>query len=370
VQAGRLRFGLLGGLAATAFAAPAAFAQTAPAPTPTPAIAPPPRVQALPGVIPERFSIAPAPSPTPTPLATPAPIATPRAAPVPRAAAPRPAPVARPQPDAALPTPRPSSAPSSATPAPAVPPVGTVPAATPSPVAAAQDDTPTPWLWALGGAGGTALIGLAGWLLLRRRRVGEDSPDPDVEPVTSPEPVPTPSPSPAPPRPEVRPPAPAGEPFEFVLNPQRIQFAEHEILLEFELLIGNASGLPAENIRAALAAMSANPRQDEVIAAFHAAPQGEPAGPPFDLPVGGGGRMPARLSLPREGVHVVQHGGRPMFVPLVLIDFRWRSGLSIRRFAADFMLGTAGQGAKLGPVWLDRPAPTGGLAATRYHAKR
>jgi len=79
--------------------------------------------------------------------------------------------------------------------------------------------------------------------------------------------------------------------------------------------------------------------------------------------------MPVRLAIPRSGVNVVQVSGRPMFVPIVLIDLRWRGGLSIRRFGADFMLGTAGQGDKLGPIWLDRPAPSGALAAHRYHAK-
>lgn len=157
--------------------------------------------------------------------------------------------------------------------------------------------------------------------------------------------------------------------FELAINPTRVSYGEREIVLEFELLIGNVSGSAAENIRVTLAAMSAQPQQDAVITGFHAGPQGEPAGQPFDLLAGGGGRMPARLTLPREGIHVVQVGGRPMFVPMVLIDLRWRGGLSIRRFGADFMLGTAAQGGKLGPLWLDRPAPAGPLAASRYFVR-
>ncbi|MDH4743391.1 hypothetical protein OMP43_05110 [Sphingomonas sp. CBMAI 2297] len=72
MNAGRLRTGLLCGLAAAAaLAAPLAHAQDAPAPAPAPSpgrapiITPPPSVrpqQQLPGVIPERFSIGPAPS--------------------------------------------------------------------------------------------------------------------------------------------------------------------------------------------------------------------------------------------------------------------------------------------------------------------
>ncbi|MGC3056882.1 hypothetical protein ACPTIY_14225, partial [Enterococcus faecalis] len=65
--------------------------------------------------------------------------------------------------------------------------------------------------------------------------------------------------------------------------------------------------------------MSAHARQDEVIAGFHGGPSGEPGGAPFDLPAGGGGQMPVRLAIPRASVNVVQLGGRPMFVPIVLI---------------------------------------------------
>ncbi len=389
VNAGRLRTGWLWGLAAASIAAPLAHAQDAPAPSPSaaPIITPPPsaRPQQLPGVIPERFSIGPAPSatPAPAPTPTPAPVAraatpaaqratpTPRATPAPRetapvAAAPAPAP-------AAAPVPLPAATPSlqaASTPAPQ-------PTAAPAPMAA---PAASPWIWALAGAGGTALLGLGGWLLLRRRRAGAEEEVFEAEPVALPAPPVQAPPGlqraarPAEPVPAPVPPArlsPSGaDPFELAVNPHRIVAGEDDVLLEFELLIGNVSGASAENIRATFAAMSAHARQDEVIAGFHGGPPGEPGGAPFDLPAGGGGRMPVRVAIPRASVNVVQLGGRPMFVPIVLIDLRWRGGLSIRRFGADFMLGTAGQGGKLGPIWLDRPAPTGPLAAHRYFAKQ
>ena len=92
---------------------------------------------------------------------------------------------------------------------------------------------------------------------------------------------------------------------------------------------------------------------------------GDSAVPAFDLGSGAGGRLPVRLALRRDALHVVQAAGRPMAVPMMLIDLRWRAGISIRRFGADFMIGTAGQGQKLGPIWLDRPS-VGALSATRY----
>jgi hypothetical protein len=160
--------------------------------------------------------------------------------------------------------------------------------------------------------------------------------------------------------------AAASDPFDLVVRPVRIEVNEQEVVLEIELLIGNRQAAAAEAIRPSLALISANPEQDRHIAGFHANPMVDPSGQPFDLAAGAGGRMPARLRVRREHIHVVQVGGRPMFVPIVMIDLRWRGGLSVRRFGLDFMIGTAGQGAKLGPIWLDRAQLAAPLAATRY----
>ncbi|WBY09366.1 hypothetical protein PIB19_08670 [Sphingomonas sp. 7/4-4] len=121
---------------------------------------------------------------------------------------------------------------------------------------------------------------------------------------------------------------------------------ERDIVLECELLIGNTQASAAENVRVNMAMMTASPDQDRNIAGFHANPMVDPAGTPFDLAPGAGGRMPMRLALPRELIHVVEVAGRPMFVPLVMIELKWRAGISIRRFGADFMVGTPGQGAR------------------------
>lgn len=291
----------------------------------------------------------------------------------------------------ATPAPR-EVAPAAAVPEPATTPVP-APVAAPTPLAsatlrpsataapgpaAAPEAAGSPWLWAATGAGGTVLLGLGGWLLFRRRRREEDQEEAFApEPVAS-APLPSgrvqPPPGLAPPPPDPAPvsvPVPrAGEPFELALNPRRVIYAGTEVYLEFELLVGNLSGASAENIRIAFAAMSAHAQQDAVIAGFHGGPPGEPGGAPFDLAPGAGARMPVRLAIPHSGIQVVQVNGRPMFVPIVLVDVRWRGGLSLRRFGADFMLGTAGQGDKLGPFWLDRPAPSGPLAANRYFARQ
>lgn len=381
---GRYRIGGHIGLAAAALAAGIAAPvvqaqQTTPAPTPSASPTPTrlPNVMYLPNVTQERFTLG---TPTPTPAPTQAPVLVPPPTPVatatPRANAPT----------RTTPTPSVARAPA-AQPTPAASPVATeTPVAVPSPVAtaaappapgftqpqaapvAAAAGTPG-WLWALIGAGATALAFGCVWALRRRRSVEESQAEAHEAPVVAP---------PAPPRPVGPPPgiapkaapqpvvAPSGEPFEIVLRPGRIEVTERDIFLECELLIGNTQASAAENIRATMAMMTASPDQDRNIASFHANPMVDPAGTPFDLAAGAGGRMPVRLALPRELIHVVEVAKRPMFVPLVMIELKWRAGISIRRFGADFMVGTAGQGGKLGPIWLDRNQQARELAATRY----
>lgn len=366
-------------LAATALVtlAPAAAAQqSTPTARPTPRPTSPPIVT-LPGV--ERFTLPPSgqqprPVVTPTPRAvvTPPPVPAPTATPRPRATV------------AATPTPRttPTPTPAAAAPTPTPTPIATaaaVPLATPTPEAtlpAAPTATPTPvsappaaapvWPWIALGSGGTLAVVLAGWALLARRRRREAW-DEEAELV---EPVAAPPPPPAMPRPAAQaapppPPAPA-EPVVFDFKPRTLAISDREIALDFEAMIGNPTDVAMDGVRLAMAMVSASPQQDELSGAFHAAGGLEPLLPQFDLPAREGRTFTARLMMARENVHVVTVGGKTMFVPLVLIDVRWRGGLSLKRHGADFMVGTAPQpGGKLGPIWFDRWQHSG-LAATRY----
>lgn len=377
VNRGKYRIGGCFGLAAAALAAgiaaPAVEAQQTivPAPTPTPTSSRPPNVMYLPNVTPERFTLGtPAATPTPTPTIAPAPVAVatprataPRATPTPAATR---APAAQPTP---LPTAIATQAPAAAVPTPLA--TATPAAAEPSPqILPAGQSSGTPgWLWALLGAGATALVFGGIWAFQRRRRADADAAGEEVHtaPVTAPAvparpvaPPPGIAPAPAPPA------TPSGEPFEIILRPGRIEVTERDVLLDFELLIGNLQASAAEHVRVTMAMMSANPDQDRHIAGYHANPMVDPAANAFDLAPGVGGRMPARLALPRELIHIVEVQRRPMFVPMVMIELKWRAGISIRRFGADFMVGSAGQGTKLGPIWLDRNQQASQLGATRY----
>jgi hypothetical protein len=356
---------------------PSSAPKAAPAATPTPSPSRTPSVFTLPGVVPERYSL---PGGTPVPVSpppttvSPAPIPTPTpsaAAPSRRTAIPRverrPAALGRAV-EAPAPVPTSAATPTLAPAAPVAEPTPVVVQA-PAPVPA-QPGVPG-WLWMLIGAAATAVLGGAAWLLLRGRAdpVEEEvfveapsAPAPAPAPVlprASPPPPPRPIPAPPPPR-------PVSHPFEIGVRPLRIELGERDVALDFELLIGNLQSEPAEAVRLSLAMMSASPDQDRILAGFHRGPPGEVAGEPLDLAPGSGVRMPARLLLARDRIHVVEVRGRPMFVAMVLVDLRWRTGLSIRRYGADFMIGTAGQGDRIGPIWLDRGQPAGPLGATRY----
>jgi hypothetical protein len=360
--------------AAAAVGAMPVSAQQTPAPAPAPTPTPRPNILTLPGV--ERFTL-PAqgpqstrPTPSPTPAPVPAPTPTPTAAPA-RAPAPRPTPAV-----VAAPRPAPSSAPvPAAAPTPAAP----LPVASATPQSVATS-TPTPapvqqpvaepapvWPWVALGAGGMLALGALGWLFLRPRRrpVEREAPRPAPVPAAaapSPPPPPAPVPAPPPPRPV---PAPGSEPFAVEIRPRALIISESEAAFEFELVVANPTAASAEGIRVSVAMISANPMQDAYAGAFHANPTAQPSSEPFDLLPGKAWGVAGRLQIAREQIHVVEVGGRAMFVPLVMVDLRWRGGLSIRRHGADFMIGVGGQGDKLGPIWLDRRLHQN-LAANRY----
>lgn len=151
-------------------------------------------------------------------------------------------------------------------------------------------------------------------------------------------------------------------PFVVEMVSAQLRVSETSLAFDLELAITNTQTVVAEAVRPAVALISAHPGQDLDIAAFHGGPAGIAKAQAFDVPARGTVRLPVRLGLARERLHVVTVQGRPMMVALLMLDLRWRAGLSICRFGEDFLLGGAGSGARPGPIWLDR-APPRALAA-------
>jgi hypothetical protein len=307
---------------------------------------------------------APRPSPTPTPSARPS-----STAPAPRAT---PAPVETPAaPVAAAPQPAPAP-----TPAP-------VAQATPAPVAVAPAPSESGgigwWPWALAGV---LVVGGAGFFLGRRSRSAEApaplalqtvadpvSPPPRLSSTTPAAPAPAfpaaPTPAAAPAAPVAAGADPSSAGLVVSIEPRQGGFSGDEALVAFELLITNEGGSRAEDIRAVLGMITANAEQDRLISGFHSGARLAQALDPFSLAPGESRRLSGRLSLPSDSLNVVTVGDRPMFVPIVLANLRWRAGISIRSTGAAFMVGT-GQGERPGPFWLDR----GGKLHDRLTARR
>lgn len=344
--------GALGALGAPA------WSQDVPAADPGP--------QAIPGVLPERFRLpgTPVPSPTPTPTPAPAPTQAPTSGglvkpvivPLP-GVRPRPTPAAAPSP-VRTPVPVPQPTAPATTPMPLARTSASPGATLPRQVPTAPRDAPPGWPWFVLAATGVAALAGAGWGWRRRRAAAAPEPAmpvPERAIAASARPVARPAPQ----TPVV------AEPFAVEIVSANMVFLADAVAFDLEIDVVNAQARAVEGLRPALALISASPDQDRWRAAFHAAAPAQNQVAPVDLAPGGRLRLPARLTLRREQLHVVGHGGRNMFVTMLLCDLRWRAGLSLHHFGADFLLGTAGRGARPGPIWLDRPAPAA-IAAIRY----
>ena len=157
------------------------------------------------------------------------------------------------------------------------------------------------------------------------------------------------------------PPARANQPgLKLEFQPLRAGTEGEQAVVELILTVHNIGSENAANVRVRPGILSASPDQGPQMEAFHAATAlGGSAFQPFALATGAQQQIPIRLTMQLSAVHVVTVSGRPMFMPIVMIDVAWRGGLSLKRMGADFMVGietVAGSPGKgrLGPFWLDR----------------
>ncbi|QDP19228.1 hypothetical protein [Sphingomonas xanthus] len=256
------------------------------------------------------------------------------------------------------------------------------------------------WAWILALMAATAGIAYLGWNRFGRR----EQPDPgrmafaglapdDVSEAPSFPPART-RPDPAPPRsqpaPAPRPAAPAAPPavpepkapddglivstafkpdLRFDFRPDRAVVTEHEVMLQFELVIVNAGTAPARDVLVEGALFGAHARQDQEIAEF------------FGKPNGQGDRMPAiaargrvglrsAVKLPIDALHSFELEGRKLFVPIVAFNILFRTGSGESQASASFLVGRGNESdAKLAPFRLDLgPRIFRGLSARPHSA--
>ncbi|MBO9525755.1 MAG: hypothetical protein J7517_06435 [Sphingobium yanoikuyae] len=326
-----------------------------PTPTPTPSLppivaptvtpAPTQRTPATtPAPAPQRPTPTPAPTRTETPRTTPAP--TPAERPVARDATPaqpRPAPaVAEPDnaanavetpPPAALPAPEPVTADNSVT------------AAEPAPETEAQGLS---WPWIAAAIAALAVI--AGFLLMRRRRVAADvdavpasapppaAPRPAPAPVAPPPPAPAPAPAPAPiPAPT---PAPAPEPvasapasdagdrpwIDLGLDISLARSSLIGVTIGYTLLLHNRGDRPARDIMVRGILGNAGAQQDALLRHFFGGETGMPLHSIVSIAPGETVRMTNELRLAQDEIVPVTMGERSLLVPIAAFDAHYRWG--------------------------------------------
>lgn len=322
---------------------------------------------------------------TPRPRATPRPEATPTSAPRP---GPTPdsdrAPMADATP-AAEPTPAPKPSPTpevSASPAPQ-PTQAPVGPSTPDATPVQSESSGPPWLQMLAAL---AVAGIAGWLLLgRRRRVArittqpaaaEPAPPPEpTPPVAAPEPI-----APAALRPvPVVPPPPAPQPVDparprawlgTIFRPTRAGLNLLSATVEGEISVTNTGDASAQAIRVDARLLSAHAGQDVELAALYAQRPGRSAVPPFTLAPGETRTARIVVASPRDAIRPMTAAGRPMFVPIVALSIRYDAGNGDEgQTAQAFAVGVErADSAKLAPFWLDGSPRTHDAVAARPHA--
>ena len=302
-----------------------------PLPTAVPTAVP---TSALPALV-----TSPDPRSSPTPRATPTPKPSPtRAAREPTAAA-SPTPTPNPTPDATQ-TPSPPPVLTQAPAAVATTSVAT--AAAPPAVVSSSSPPGGGWPW-----WGTLAIGLAGAAVVAavalRRRSRENLAEPlHDEPGVS-----------------AVPPDPPGPPsssnrLALSLRPLRAGLNLLSATVEAELTVTNAGGGPAADIRIAASLLSASRTQDADLAAAFAQPVIRPATPPFALASGESRTIRIVAALARNAIEPLTAAGRPMMVPIVALNCRYRIDDTDAQTTQAFAVGVERvDSAKLAPFWLD-----------------
>lgn len=292
----------------------------------------------------------PTPSPTPPAQATPQPTERPQArpfTPAPGPQASRPATSAPPRPNAGAPAvaqPRGSAAtappaasggsgaapfvetPTATAPSAAVPPApapapepALLPDAAPpaAPGGASLPDGPPAWLYFLAFAT-LGLLGYGYWL--RRRNVQRRA-------------LALPAAAPAPARPaEPAAPRPAPQPrpwIEVDLVPERASVDVDETVIEFELVVRNAGGTEARNVRLQARMFPSTPQQDKDINAYFKADEADFRTIPIPpLASGEELRIKGSVDMKQDRISALRVDNKLLFIPLIAVNARYDWGTS------------------------------------------
>jgi len=224
------------------------------------------------------------------------------------------------------------------------------------------------------------LGGGAALLLWRRRSRAALADGAQFEYFSAPEPAPAPPPPPPQPShvpvtplpraelPRAEPPKPTGV-ISSRLRPWiDLQFTAlacdvepDRLVLHFDLEMLNSGSAPARDLLVEVSLFNAGPTQQQDIAAFFARPPGPGERIPGIVPLN---RLPIRESIivARSNVHMVELGGKQVFVPVVAFNVHYRGTGGEAQTSASYLVGRDTGSDKLGPLQLgSRPRQITGL---------
>lgn len=211
------------------------------------------------------------------------------------------------------------------------------------------------WPWLLA----ALALGAGGAFLFWRNRTREAfAGGPHFDAFSAPEPVPAPRPVPTP-RKAPPPPAIPGvvstrlRPWiDLAFQPLRCVVEDHQVTIEFELVLQNSGSAPARGVLVEASMFNAGPAQDQAIGAFFANPAGLGERiaviPPLKNVV-----VRTKVTAPRENMQLLDIGGRHVFVPLIAFNalYSWSTGEG--QTSASYLLGRDTKGEKMAPFRVD-----------------
>jgi len=139
--------------------------------------------------------------------------------------------------------------------------------------------------------------------------------------------------------------------------------------VDYDLLIRNAGDLPAEQVQLRVELITAGEVHDAELQARLGEPIDKPMIAPFTLAAGQQRPLRALAQLPKSAINIVTVQGRPMFVPIVAIDLRYRWPDGDGQTAQSFVIGVAPKaGERMRPFWLDVAPRMYDTVTARPHA--
>jgi hypothetical protein len=144
--------------------------------------------------------------------------------------------------------------------------------------------------------------------------------------------------------------------LEIAFVPRRAGANVTSAAVDYDLIVRNTGAAAADDVHVRVELVTAGNAHDAELQALLGRPIDKPVTAPFTLSPGEERGLRALVMLPKNGINVVTVKGRPMFVPIVAIDLRYRWQGGEGQTAESFVVGIRPkEGERMRPFWLDVP---------------